>query len=107
MGLPPVVVGLIVYIYLSRNGPFGYLDLLYTPTAMVIAQSILIVPIVGALSCQILEDLHVTYKDLFQSFLINKKRTILTYLNESRYSILTVILAGFGRSISEVGVLLL
>ena len=70
MGLPPVVVGLIVYLYLSRSGPFGFLGLLYTPTAMIIAQSILIIPIIGSLSCQILEDLDREYKDLFKSFVV-------------------------------------
>ena len=64
MGLPPVVVGLIVYLYLSRSGPLGFLGLLYTPTAMIIAQCILIIPIIGSLSCQILEDLHTSYRDL-------------------------------------------
>jgi tungstate transport system permease protein len=66
MGLPPVVVGLLVYLHLSRSGPFGWLGLLYTPQAMVIAQMILITPIIIALSCQVLEDLHEDYKDFFR-----------------------------------------
>ena len=68
MGLP-VVVGLLVYLYLSRTGPLGFLGILYTPTAMIIAQSILIIPIVASLSYQILEDLDNQYRDLFSSFL--------------------------------------
>ena len=103
MGLPPVVVGLIVYIYLSRSGPLGFLNLLYTPTAMIIAQSILIIPIVGSLSYQILEDLHLQYRDLFDSFVISRSNSILAYLYDARYSLFTVVLAGFGRAISEVG----
>ncbi len=107
MGLPPVVVGLIVYLYLSRSGPLGFLGLLYTPTAMIIAQSILIIPIIGSLSCQILEDLDNEYKDLFSSFVVDRKNAILAYLYDSRYSLFTVLLAGFGRAISEVGAVII
>ena len=107
MGLPPVVVGLIVYLYLSRSGPLGFLNLLYTPTAMIIAQSILIIPIIASLSCQILEDLDTQYKDLFKSFLVKKNVAILAYLFDARYSLFTVLLAGFGRSISEVGAVII
>ena len=107
MGLPPVVVGLIVYLYLSRSGPLGFLGLLYTPTAMIIAQCILIIPIIGSLSCQILEDLHTSYKDLFNSFVISPSKSISAYLYDSRYSLFTVILAGFGRAISEVGAVII
>ena len=67
MGLPPVVVGLLVYLHLSRSGPLGFLGLLYTPTAMIIAQTILIAPIIAALSRQVLEDLHVEYAEQFRS----------------------------------------
>ena len=107
MGLPPVVVGLIVYLYLSRSGPFGFLGLLYTPTAMIIAQSILIIPIIGSLSCQILEDLDREYKDLFQSFVVKPTHAISAYLYDARYSLFTVILAGFGRAVSEVGAVII
>ncbi len=107
MGLPPVVVGLIVYLYLSRSGPLGFLGLLYTPTAMIIAQCILIIPIIGSLSCQILEDLHTSYRDLFNSFVISPSKSISAYLYDSRYSLFTVILAGFGRAISEVGAVII
>ena len=107
MGLPPVVVGLIVYLYLSRSGPFGFLGLLYTPSAMIIAQSILIIPIIGSLSCQILEDLDEEYKDLFKSFVVNRTQAITAYLYDARYSLFTVVLAGFGRAVSEVGAVII
>ncbi len=107
MGLPPVVVGLIVYLYLSKSGPLGFLNLLYTPTAMIIAQSILIVPIITSLSCQILEDLNIQYKDLFDSFVIKKYKVVITYIVDAKYSLFTVILAGFGRAISEVGAVII
>ena len=107
MGLPPVVVGLVVYLYLSRSGPLGFLGILYTPTAMIIAQSILIIPIVASLSCQILEDLDNQYRDLFLSFSITKRTSILGYIVDARYSLFTVILAGFGRAVSEVGAVII
>ncbi len=107
MGLPPVVVGLIVYLYLSRSGPLGFLGILYTPTAMIIAQSILIIPIVASLSCQILEDLDNQYKDLFLSFSVKKRASILAYIVDARFSLFTVILAGFGRAVSEVGAVII
>lgn len=72
MGLPPVVVGLLVYLYLSRSGPLGFLGLLYTPTAMIIAQTILIAPIVAALSRQVLEDLHAEYAEQFRSLCLTR-----------------------------------
>jgi tungstate transport system permease protein len=107
MGIPPVVVGLIVYLHLSRSGLFGALELLYTPTAMIIAQVILITPIIAVLSSQILEDLHEEYRDLFISLVVPPPKALLTYLIEARYSLLTVILAGFGRAISEVGAVMI
>jgi len=107
MGLPPVVVGLIVYLHLSRSGPFGWLGLLYTPTAMIIAQILLITPIVAALSCQIIEDLQEDYRDLFTSLVISKPAAVKAYLIDARYSLLTVVLAGFGRAISEVGAVII
>ena len=107
MGIPPVVVGLIVYLHLSRSGLFGALELLYTPTAMIIAQVILITPIIAVLSSQILEDLHEEYRDLFISLVVPPPNALLTYLIEARYSLLTVILAGFGRAISEVGAVMI
>jgi len=107
MGLPPVVVGLLVYLHLSRSGPLGWMGLLYTPTAMVIAQMLLIIPIVTALNCQIIEDLHDDYRDLFASLVVPKSRALKAYLIDARYSIFTVVLAGFGRAVSEVGAVII
>ena len=103
MGLPPVVVGLLVYLHLSRSGPFGFLGLLYTPTAMIIAQTILITPIVAALSRQVLEDLHAEYADQFRSLALSRRDAIGALLWDGRYALLTVALAGFGRAVAEVG----
>lgn len=103
MGMPPVVVGLIVYLHLSRSGPLGWLGLLYTPTAMIIAQVILITPIIAGLSCQILEDLHEDYRDLFTSLVVPRRIAVFSYIYDARFSLLTVVLAGFGRAVSEVG----
>lgn len=107
MGLPPVVVGLVVYLHLSRSGPLGWLGLLYTPTAMIIAQILLITPIVAALSCQIIEDLHEDYRDLFTSLVVPRSAAVKAYIIDARYSLLTVVLAGFGRAISEVGAVII
>lgn len=103
MGLPPVVVGLLVYLHFSRSGPLGFLGLLYTPTAMVVAQTILIAPIIAALSRQVLEDLHVEYAEQFRSLCLTRLQTVQALLWDSRYSLLTVGLAGFGRAVAEVG----
>ena len=107
MGLPPVVVGLFVYLHLSRAGPLGFLGLLYTPTAMIIAQTILITPIVAALSRQVLEDLHAEYSEQFRSFCLNKAQVIGAVLWDGRYALLTVALAGFGRAVAEVGAVMI
>lgn len=107
MGLPPVVIGLLVYLYLSRSGPLGFLGLLYTPTAMIIAQTILITPIVAALSRQVLEDLHAEYAEQFRSLCLTWHQTIRALLWDGRYSLLTVGLAGFGRAIAEVGAVII
>jgi tungstate transport system permease protein len=107
MGLPPVVVGLLVYLMLSRSGPLGVLGLLYTPTAMVIAQVVLITPIIGALTYQVMDDLHREYRDVFQSLQIPLNRAIPAYLWDARYSLITAVLAGFGRAISEVGAVII
>lgn len=103
MGLPPVVVGLLVYMHLSRAGPLGWLGLLYTPTAMIIAQTILITPIITALSRQILEDLHNEYAEQFRSFCVPKHTIVGALIWDGRYALLTVALAGFGRAVAEVG----
>jgi tungstate transport system permease protein len=103
MGLPPVVVGLLVYLHLSRAGPFGWLGLLYTPTAMIIAQTILITPIIAALSRQVLEGLHNEYAEQFRSLCVPGRTMIGALIWDGRYALLTVALAGFGRAVAEVG----
>jgi len=107
MGLPPVVVGLLVYLHLSRSGPLGFLGLLYTPTAMIIAQTILITPIVAALSRQLIEDLHAEYAPLFRSLCLTRLQTMRALLWDARYSLITVALAGFGRAMAEVGAVII
>ena len=107
MGLPPVVVGLFVYLMLSNAGPFGWLQLLYTPTAMIIAQTILITPIVAALSREVIEQLHNEYAEQFRSLCIPAHRAIEALLWDARYSLLTVALAGFGRAVAEVGAVII
>jgi tungstate transport system permease protein len=103
MGLPPVVVGLLVYLHLSRAGPFGWLGLLYTPTAMIIAQTILITPIIAALSREVLEELHNEYAEQFRSLCVPTHTMIGALIRDGRYALLTVALAGFGRAVAEVG----
>lgn len=107
MGLPPVVVGLLVYLHLSRSGPLGFLGLLYTPTAMIIAQTILIAPIVAALSRQVIEDLHAEYAEQFRSLCLSRAQAVAALLWDARYSLLTVGLAGFGRAVAEVGAVII
>src|SRR5690606_35250366 len=106
-GLPPVVVGLMVYLLLSNAGPLGSLGLLYTPSAMIIAQFILITPIIAALSRQIIEDLHAEYEEQFRSLSVPKLTVIRALLWDARFSLVTVGLAGFGRAISEVGAVII
>ena len=103
LGLPPVVVGLLVYLQLSRSGPFGTLGLLYTPTAMIVAQVVLIAPIVVALSRQALEERHDEYAEQFRSWCLTRRQTVLALIVDARLPLLTVALAGFGRAIAEVG----
>ena len=107
MGLPPVVVGLLVYMTISRAGPLGWLNILYSPTAMIIAQVILIVPIIAALTRQVIEDLHREYDEQFRSFCLPMKHVIPALIWDARYSLLTVVLAGFGRAIAEVGAVII
>lgn len=107
MGLPPVVVGLLVYLHLSRAGPFGFLGLLYTPTAMIIAQTILITPIVAALSRQVIEDMHSEYAEQFRSLSLGRGQTMLALITDARFALLTVALAGFGRAVAEVGAVMI
>ncbi len=107
MGLPPVVVGLVVYLTLSRSGPLGFLGWLFTPTAMVIAQFLLITPIVGALTRQVVEDLWEEYDEQLRSLGASRLRAIPTLLWDGRHRLLTTLLAGFGRAIAEVGAVIL
>ena len=107
MGLPPVVVGLLVYLLLSNAGPLGWLQLLYSPTAMIIAQTVLITPIVAALSREVIEQLHKEYAEQFRSLAIPPRTVIAALLWDARYSLLTVALAGFGRAVAEVGAVII
>jgi tungstate transport system permease protein len=107
MGLPPVVVGLLVYMAISRAGPFGWLGLLYTPAAMIIAQAILVTPIIAALTRQVVEDMHKEYDEQFRSLCLPMPRVIGALIWDSRYSLITVTLAGFGRAIAEVGAVII
>ncbi|MEQ9260847.1 MAG: ABC transporter permease [Roseovarius sp.] len=107
MGLPPVVVGLAVYLALSRAGPMGFLGLLYSPTAMIIAQAILVTPIVAALSRQFLEDLHDEYAEQFRSLCLTRRQVMQALLWDGRFALLTVALAGFGRAVAEVGAVMI
>jgi len=107
MGLPPVVAGLMVYLMLSRAGPLGQFGLLFTPTAMVIAQVVLVLPIIAALSRQVIEDLWQEYGEQLGSLGVSKARAIPTLLWDARFSLVTVVLAGFGRASAEVGAVLI
>ncbi|MCT4556476.1 MAG: ABC transporter permease [Pelagimonas sp.] len=107
MGLPPVVVGLVVYVLLSRSGPFGVLGLLFTPTAMVIAQVIIIVPLIASIAHQSLRDLWQEYHDLLISMNVTQGQKIRTLLWDARRALLTAALAGFGRAIGEVGAIMI
>ena len=103
MGLPPVVVGLIIYLLLTNAGPLGWLQLLYTPTAMIIAQTVLITPIVAALSREVIESLNEEYAEQFRSLCVPLSKAIAALIWDARFSLLTVALAGFGRAVAEVG----
>ncbi|MGD9786028.1 MAG: ABC transporter permease [Hyphomicrobiaceae bacterium] len=107
MGLPPVVVGLIVYLLLSRSGPLGVLGLLYTPTAMIIAQAILVTPLITALARQSLADLNGEYDELFRSLGLSTTGKVQALVWDGRYSLTTAALAGFGRAIAEVGAVII
>ena len=107
MGLPPVVVGLIVYLLLSRSGPFGVLGLLFTPTAMIIAQVIIITPLIASITHQAMRELWAEYHDLLISLNSTKSQRILTLIRDGRRTLLTAALAGFGRAIGEVGAIMI
>ena len=107
MGLPPVVAGLLVYLLLSNAGPLGGLGLLYTVTAMILVQTVLVTPIIAALARQVIADLHMEYDEQLRSLGLRGGRTIATLLWDGRYSLLTVALAGFGRAVAEVGAVII
>ncbi len=107
MGLPPVVLGLIVYLLLSRAGPFGVLGLLFTPTAMIIAQCLLVTPIIAALGRQVVEDLWAEYEEQLRSLGCGPGRAVPALLWDGRFSLVTSVLAGFGRATAEVGAVMI
>ncbi|MCB1472549.1 MAG: ABC transporter permease [Rhodobiaceae bacterium] len=107
MGLPPVVVGLLVYLLLSNAGPLGVLQLLYTPGAMILAQVVLVTPIIAALTRQVIEDLDAEYSEQLRSFGVSRIASVPTLLWDGRYSLLTALLAGFGRAVAEVGAVII
>lgn len=107
MGLPPVVVGLAVYLLLSRSGPLGNFGILFTPWAMIVAQALLITPIVAALTRQLIEDLWIEYRDELMALAVGPTRRVATLLWDARYSLVTTALAGFGRAAAEVGAVMI
>jgi tungstate transport system permease protein len=107
MGLPPVVVGLVVYLLLSRSGPLGSWGLLFTPQAMVIAQAILVTPIIAALARQTIEDLWLEYRDELAAMNVGPVRRLTTLIWDARFSLVTALLAGFGRAAAEVGAIII
>jgi tungstate transport system permease protein len=107
MGLPPVVVGLAVYLALSRAGPLGSWGLLFTPQAMIIAQTLLVTPIIAALTRQTIEDLWAEYRDEFAAMDIGPFRRVMTLIWEAKFSLVTALTAGFGRAAAEVGAIII
>jgi tungstate transport system permease protein len=107
MGLPPVLVGLAVFLLLSRSGPLGFLGILFTPRAMIVAQALLVLPIIAALTRQTVEDLWMEYRDELTAMRIGPFRRMLTLLWDARFSLVTTLLAGFGRAAAEVGSLMI
>jgi tungstate transport system permease protein len=107
MGMPPVVVGLVVYLLLSRSGPLGVFGLLFTPTAMIAAQVVIVTPIIAALTRQLVEDLWSEYREQLLSLGCGPRRAISTLLWDGRFSVVTALLAGFGRASAEVGAVMI
>jgi tungstate transport system permease protein len=107
MGIPPSVLGLILYLLFSRSGPLGVLDLLFTPTAMIVAQAVLVLPIVAALTRQVVEDLWRDYNEQLRSLGARPARAMRTLLWDGRFSLVTGVLAGFGRAAGEVGAIMI
>ena len=107
MGLPPVVVGLLVFLMLSRSGPLGNFGILFTPQAMIVAQAILITPIIAALTRQLIEDLWAEYRDELTAMQVGRAARVTTLLWDARFSLVTILLAGFGRAAAEVGAVMI
>jgi tungstate transport system permease protein len=107
MGLPPVVIGLLVYLLLSRAGPLGSLGILFTPAAMVVAQTVLVIPIIAALSRQVIEDAWREYEEQLRSLGASRISAALTLIWDTRFSLVTIVLAGFGRAAAEVGAVMI
>ncbi len=107
MGFPPVVAGLLIYLLLSRSGPLGAFGMLFTPGAMIVVQTLLILPIVASLTRQVIEDLWTDYEEQLRSLGSSKMRAIPTLLWDGRFSLLTALLAGFGRASAEVGAVMI
>ena len=107
MGLPPVVVGLLVFLALSRSGPLGSLGLLFTPAAMILAQAVLITPIITALTRQVIEDLWGEYRDELAAMEVCPLGRVQALLWDARFSLVTILLAGFGRAAAEVGAVMI
>jgi tungstate transport system permease protein len=107
MGLPPVVVGLVVYLLLSRSGPLGFLGILFTPQAMALAQAILVMPIIAALTRQTVEDVWLEYRDELTAMRVAPMRRVTTLIWDARFSLTTALLAGFGRAAAEVGTVII
>lgn len=107
MGLPPVVVGLAVYLALSRSGPLGSLGMLFTPRAMIVAQTVLVAPIIAALARQTIEDLATEYRDELAAMNIGPLGRVATLVWDARFSLVTTLLAGFGRAAAEVGAIMI
>src|SRR6476619_348498 len=103
MGLPPVVVGLAVYLLLSRSGPLGFVGILFTPRAMIVAQALLVMPIIAALTRQTIEDLWAEYREELTALRVSPARRVGTLIWDARFSLVTTLLAGFGRAAAEVG----
>jgi tungstate transport system permease protein len=107
MGLPPVVLGLLLYLLLSRAGPLGFAGLLFTPQAMILAQTLLVLPIIAALTRQTIHDYWSEYRDELTALNVSPRRRIATLMTEARFSLLTAVLAGFGRAVGEVGAIII
>jgi tungstate transport system permease protein len=107
MGLPPVVVGLAAFLVLSRSGPLGFLGILFTPKAMIVAQAVLVLPIIAALTRQTIEDLWVEYRDELTAMRVGAAGRVATLLWDARFSLVTTLLAGFGRAAAEVGTVMI